>query len=42
VFEAIYRHWWESTFLPHNIGAVLREAVILGPLAAAIAWIRRG
>jgi hypothetical protein len=42
VFDAIYRHWWEDTFLPHNARAIAREVLVLAPLTALVLWLRSG
>jgi membrane-bound metal-dependent hydrolase YbcI (DUF457 family) len=42
VFEAISRRYWLTGFWPHNLWAVLSEAMLLGPVVLAVAWIRRG
>ena len=41
VFEAISRRYWLPGFFSHNLLAVLREAAILGPIAAGLWWFRR-
>jgi membrane-bound metal-dependent hydrolase YbcI (DUF457 family) len=43
VFEAISRRYWLSNFIPHNVWAVIKEVLILGPLAImAFLWqVRR-
>jgi membrane-bound metal-dependent hydrolase YbcI (DUF457 family) len=40
VFTSIYRQWRESGFFAHNLYAMLRELLILGPLAVAVGWWR--
>lgn len=40
VFDSAYRAYWKPDFWPHNIVAVMKEILILGPLAAA-AWFWR-
>ena len=43
VFEAISRRYWLPNFIPHNAWAVVKEVLILGPLAIiAFLWrVRR-
>ncbi len=42
VFDSAYRAYWKPDFWPHNIVAVAKEIVILGPLAlGAWAWRTR-
>lgn len=43
VFEAISRRYWLNNFIPHNAWAVIKEVLILGPLAIiAFLWqVRR-
>jgi membrane-bound metal-dependent hydrolase YbcI (DUF457 family) len=41
VFDSIYRRWWLPGFFEQNLGAALKELVILSPVAALIWWIRR-
>ena len=43
VFEAISRRYWLSNFITHNAWAVVKEVLILGPLAViAFLWqVRR-
>src|SRR5215213_3187366 len=40
VFEAISRRTYLPNFWSHNVWAVVREAVLLGPLAALATWWR--
>ena len=40
VFEAISRRYWLPGFWTHNLGAVLSEAVMLAPIAGALALWR--
>lgn len=40
LFEAISRRYWLPGFVQHNLLAVLREVVILLPLAV-ILWLRK-
>ena len=40
VFEAISRRYWLDNFIPHNTWAVIREILILGPLAAVLIALR--
>jgi hypothetical protein len=37
IFEAISRRYWLSNFWTHNLYAVAKEVIILGPIAA-VAW----
>ena len=39
-FEAISRRYWLDNFITHNVWAVAREMLILGPVAAAL-WLFR-
>jgi len=41
VFEAISRRYWLDNFITHNAWAVIKEVLILGPLAAVMAYVRR-
>jgi inner membrane protein len=41
LFMPIWRRWWLPGFLPHNLMAVAREIALLGPVTAAIWWLRR-
>jgi hypothetical protein len=36
VFDSIYRRWWLPGFFEQNIGAALKEVVLLGPIAFAL------
>ena len=40
VFEAISRRYWLDNFISHNAWAVIKELLILGPLAAVITAVR--
>ncbi len=40
IFEAISRRTYLPNFWSHNLGAVAREIVLLGPLAALAMWHR--
>jgi hypothetical protein len=40
VFANISRRWWTPQFYLHNAIAVLREVVILAPVAALVYWRR--
>lgn len=40
VFEAISRRYWRAGFLAHNLGAVLRELLMLMPMCGALVWWR--
>jgi membrane-bound metal-dependent hydrolase YbcI (DUF457 family) len=42
VFEAISRRYWLPNFVSHNTWAVIKETLLLGPVAlAAWSWRRR-
>lgn len=41
VFEAISRRYWLDNFVTHNLWAVAREVVILGPILVAVKFLRR-
>ena len=40
-FEAISRRYWLDNFITHNLWAVAREILILGPPLAVVWWLRR-
>lgn len=40
-FEAISRRYWLDNFISHNVRAVAREVLILGPVLAAVLIWRR-
>jgi hypothetical protein len=40
IFMAISRRYWLDGFWMHNIVAVTREVLMLGPVAAVIWWFR--
>jgi inner membrane protein len=40
VFHAISRRYWLEGFWDHNLRAVAREVLILGPPAAVVWWFR--
>ena len=40
VFEAISRRYWLDNFIPHNAWAVIKEILILGPLAVVLIGAR--
>jgi membrane-bound metal-dependent hydrolase YbcI (DUF457 family) len=40
VFEAISRRYWLDNFIPHNAWAVIKELLILGPLAVLLMGAR--
>ena len=40
LFDAISRRYWLDNFYTHNGWAVIKEVLILGPIAAALAWWR--
>jgi len=41
LFEAISRRYWLDNFVTHNAWAVMKEIVILGPIAGAVVFWRR-
>ena len=41
VFEAISRRYWLDNFYTHNGWAVIKEVLILGPIASALVLYRR-
>ncbi len=41
VFEAISRRYWLDNFIPHNAWAVIKELLILGPIAAVLFFLRK-
>jgi membrane-bound metal-dependent hydrolase YbcI (DUF457 family) len=41
VFEAISRRYWLPNFVPHNVWAVIKETLLLGPVALAVWYWRR-
>ena len=41
VFEAISRRYWLANFIPHNAYAVMKEVLILGPVAAVLFVLRK-
>ena len=42
IFEAISRRYWLPNFIPHNLYAVVKEIVMLGPIAfIAFRWRAR-
>ena len=41
VFEAISRRYWLDNFVTHNVWAVAREVLILGPIAWIAWWFGR-
>ena len=41
VFEAISRRYWLDNFITHNVWAVMKEILILGPVASVAWWFRR-
>ncbi len=40
IFEAISRRYWLDNFVSHNVWAVAREVLILGPVLAAVIALR--
>jgi hypothetical protein len=40
VFESISRRYWLTNFWTHNLFAVVKETVMLGPIVAVLAWFR--
>lgn len=41
LFDAVSRMYWRDDFLSHNLAAAAREALILGPVAAVVWFLRR-
>ena len=41
IFAPISRRYWLPDFVPHNLMALARELLLLGPIAAAAWWWRR-
>ena len=41
VFEAISRRYWLDNFYTHNGWAVIKEVLILGPIAGILVFLRR-
>jgi hypothetical protein len=41
VFTGISRRYWLPGFFAHNVSAVVREVLILGPLTLGAWWLRR-
>ena len=41
VFEAISRRYWLDNFFSHNAWAVMKEILLLGPVASVAWWLRR-
>jgi len=41
VFEAISRRYWLDNFFSHNAWAVMKEILILGPVASVAWWLHR-
>ena len=41
VFEAISRRYWLDNFFSHNAWAVIKEVLLLGPIASVVWWFRR-
>jgi len=41
VFEAISRRYWLPNFVSHNLYAVVKEVVLLAPVAAVLFYLRR-
>jgi membrane-bound metal-dependent hydrolase YbcI (DUF457 family) len=42
VFPAVSRRYWLAEFWVYNLKALMVELLILGPIAAAATWRRRG
>ena len=42
VFPPVSRRYWESRFWIYNLKALVIELLIMGPIAAAVVWRRRG
>jgi membrane-bound metal-dependent hydrolase YbcI (DUF457 family) len=40
-FEAISRRYWLDNFITHNLWAVAKEILILGPIVAVLLYFRR-
>jgi hypothetical protein len=40
-FDAITRRYWLEGFWWHNLLALLKEIVMLGPVVVLLAWLRR-
>jgi hypothetical protein len=40
-FESISRRYWLDNFITHNLWAVIKEVLILGPLLAVVMALRR-
>ena len=41
VFEAISRRYWLDNFFSHNAWAVMKEILLLGPVASVAWWLHR-
>ena len=41
VFEAISRRYWLDNFFSHNAWAVMKEVLLLGPIASVVWWFLR-
>ncbi len=41
VFEPISRRYWLPSFISHNLYAVVKEVVLLAPVAAVLFYLRR-
>ena len=41
IFSPISRNWGQPGLVAHNAWAVVRELAILGPITAAVWWLRR-
>ena len=41
VFDSIYRRWWLSGFLEHDLIAAVKEFAILGPVVVLLWWVRQ-
>jgi hypothetical protein len=40
VFLPVWRQWWEPGFFRHTVATLVRELLLLGPPAVAVAWWR--
>jgi membrane-bound metal-dependent hydrolase YbcI (DUF457 family) len=41
LFDSIWRHYWEAGWFTHNVIAVTKEIVYLGPITLLVWWLRR-
>jgi membrane-bound metal-dependent hydrolase YbcI (DUF457 family) len=42
IFPAVSRRYWLAEFWTYNLKALVVELLIVGPIAAAVLWLRRG